>query len=335
VANALAITLLPAEQARLANVRTVDPEAYDAYLKGIRAHRTLTKAGLEMAEQYFDTALKEDPTFAVAWAGIARVWTGRQQMSIVPPAAAAPQAKAAILKALALDENTWEAQRVLAAIMTWTDWDWPAAERAWTKVLALNPNDADTLAVHSHYLMHMGRTDEAVREGARAVELDPFSPWVWSFYAQLLLSERRYDDAIAAAHAARRLQADAPVATTALLAALFMKGRHEEELALQKQGWARRDRPELVAALERGAAEEGYTGAYRRLADVLTGRFGKPGGTSAYTLAVLYVRAGDKDRALEWLERAYDERDPNMPYMRQPYWDFLRPTRASTTCCGA
>ena len=167
VANALAVTLLPAEQARLANVRTVDPEAYDAYLKGIRAHRTLTKANLEIAEQYFDTALKEDPTFAVAWAGMARVWTGRQQMSIVPPGEAAPRAKSAILRALALDENTWEAQRVLAAIMTWTDWDWPAAERAWNKVLALNPNDADTLATHSHYLMHMGRTRRS-GEGGRA-----------------------------------------------------------------------------------------------------------------------------------------------------------------------
>jgi TolB-like protein len=91
VANALALNLLPAEQARLANVRTVDPEAYDAYLKGVRAHRLLTRASLDTAEQYFSEALKEDPAFAPGWAGMARVWTGRQQMGLVPSSARRPR----------------------------------------------------------------------------------------------------------------------------------------------------------------------------------------------------------------------------------------------------
>ena len=71
--------------------------------------------------------------------------------------------------------------------MTWTDWDWPAAERAWNKVLALAPGDADAIASHSHFLMHMGRQKEALAEAGRAVALDPFNPKVWSFQAQVLL----------------------------------------------------------------------------------------------------------------------------------------------------
>ena len=322
VANALALKLLPAEQARLANVRTIDPEAYDAYLKGVRAHRTLTRANLETAEQYFNTALKKDPTFALAWVGMSRVWTGRQQMSIVPSSEAAPKAKAAILKALALDEDTFEAQRALAAIMTWTDWDWPAAERAWNKMLALNPNDADALAAHSHFLIHMGRQKEALAEAKRAVELDPFNQKVWSFQAQVLLSARRYDDAIAAGRAAQKLQPEAPVARTALLGAFFAKGMFEEAYANEMRHFS--GDPELKGALERGYAEAGYRGAEKRLADVLATRFGKPGGTGAFHMANLYLHAGEGARALEWLERAYEARDPNMPYIRGPQWDSVR-----------
>jgi eukaryotic-like serine/threonine-protein kinase len=323
VANALALKLLPAEQARLANVRPVDPEAYDAYLKGVRAHRTLTRANLDTAEQYFNAALTKDPTFAVAWAGMARVWMGRQQMSIVPSSEAAPRAKAAILRALALDENTFEAQRALAGIMTWTDWDWLAAERAWNRMMALNPNDADALAAHSHFLMHMGRRDEAIAEARRAVALDPFNQKVLSFEAQVFLGARRYDEAIAAARAAQKLQPDAPVAYTALLQALFGKGLLDEAFALEKRRFG--GDPELASALDRGYAEAGYPGAERRLADVLAGRFGKPGGTGSFHMANLYVHAGDRARALEWLERAYELRDPNMPYLRSgPQWDLVR-----------
>ena len=323
VANALALKLLPAEQTRLANVRTVDPDAYDAYLKGVRAHRTLTRANLETAEQYFNTALKKDPAFALAWVGMARVWTGRQQMSIVPSSEAAPKAKAAILKALAFDENTFEAQRALAVIMTWTDWDWPAAERAWNKMLALNPNDADALAAHSHFLMHMGRQDEAIAEAERAVALDPFNQKVLSFQAQVLLSARRYDEAIAAARAAQKLQPDAPVAYTALLQAFFGKGMLDEAFAIEKRHFA--SDSELASALDRGYAEAGYPGAERRLADVLAGRFGKPGGAGSFHLANLYIHAGDRAHALEWLERAYELRDPNIPYLPAgPQWDSVR-----------
>jgi TolB-like protein/Flp pilus assembly protein TadD len=323
VANALALKLLPAEQARLANVRTVDPEAYDALLKGVRAHRTLTRANLDAAEQYFGTALKRDPALASAWAGMARVWTGRQQGSIVPPSEAAPKAKSAVLRALALDENNFDAYRALAGLMTWTDWDWPAAERAWNKALALNPNDADTLAAHSHFLMHMGRRDEALKEAERAVERDPFNQKVWSFQAQVLLSARRYDEAIAAASAAQNLQPNAPVARSALQGAYFAKGMFDEAFAGQKQHFA--NDPELAAAMNRGFAEAGFSGSEKRLADVLAGRFGKPGGVGAIHLANLYVHAGDRERTLEWLQRAFEERDPNIPYIPAgPQWDPVR-----------
>ena len=322
VARALALKLLPAEGARLANARSVDPEAYDAYLRGSHYRLTLTESGLETAERYLNLALKIDPNYAAAWAGIARVWRGRGQMGISPPREARLNAKMAALKALELDETEWEAHRALAGILTYDDWDWPAAERQWNRIIELNPNDTDALGSHSHFLMHMGRPDEAMVQIERALRLDPFNVKNQSFYALDFLYVRRYDEAIAAARTALRIQPDAPVARNALYQAFLLKEMYDEALALDREKVAG-DR-ELLEALERGYTERGYAGSQERLADVWAARFGKPGGISAWNLANTYFHAGDKDRAIEWLEKAYEERDGNMPYIRWPLWDSLR-----------
>jgi TolB-like protein/Tfp pilus assembly protein PilF/predicted Ser/Thr protein kinase len=322
VAGALALKLLPAEQARLANVRSVNPEAYDSYLKGTHSRLALTKGGLEAAERHFNLALQKDPNYAAAWAGIARIWTGRQQMGITPPSEAFRNAKAATLKALALDDTEWEAHRALAGILTWGDWDWAAAERQWNRIIELDPNNPEGLSGYSNFLMHMGRPDEAMAVSERALKLDPFNVKNQSFHALDLLYVRRYDDAIAVARTALRMQPDAPVARRALYEALLMKGMYDEDLALDREAFAG-DR-ELTEALERGYAEGGYSGSQKRLADVAAARFGKAGGMRAWDLANKYLYAGDRDRALEWLERAYEERDGNMPYIGLPIYDSLR-----------
>jgi len=322
VAEALALTLLPAEEARLANVRSIAPGAYEAYLKGRQSRVPVTEGGLETAERYFNLALEIDSSYAAAWAGIARVWVGRQQMGYVSPHEAFREAKAAIAKALALDENDFAAHRALASVLTWGDWDWPAAEREWREVLDLNPGDADVLTGYSHFLMIMGRPEEAMDAIERALRLDPFNVTSQGFYVVDLVFVRRYDDAIAAAREAMRLQPNAPVARSGLYHALFLTGRYEEALALDRDGVA--NDPELQAALEAGNEEGGYTGAQQQLADVLAGRFGKPGGPPAISLSERYLLAGDKDRALEWLERAYQDRGGWMPYLGLPIYEPLR-----------
>jgi serine/threonine protein kinase/TolB-like protein/cytochrome c-type biogenesis protein CcmH/NrfG len=322
VAGALALKLLPSEQAGLANVRTVNPDAYDAYLKGKYHTSFLTKNNLDIAELYYNMAIEMDPDYAAAWAGIARVWYIRQQMGILRPSEAAAKAKEATLKALALDDTEWEAHRALASFLTWSAWDWAAAEKEFDRMIQLNPNDAEPLAGYSHFLMHMGRPDEAMVWVGRALKLDPFNAKVQSFYAWDLLYVRRYDEAVAVAREALGIQADAPVARTALAGALFKKGMFDEALALEKERWAAD--PELMEALEQGSVEAGFAGAEKRLADVLATRYGEKGGVSAYHLANLYVHAGSIDRALDWLEKAYEEHDPNMPYIGNPVFDSLR-----------
>ena len=173
--------------------------------------------------------------------------------------------------------------------------------------------------------MHMGRLDEAIAESERALELDPFNVTAHSFYAQVLLCARRYDDAIAAARTALSMQPGQGVAASALREALWATGRYDEHFALVREANVKAGERELVEAMDRGYAEGGFPGSRRRVAEVYAARYRKGGGGAAYGLAGRYLEVGDPDRALEWLEKSYEERDPNLVFIgRSPRWDSLR-----------
>ncbi len=313
VAESLVLRLLPAEQTQLAKVRAVNPEAYEAYLKGLHHWYKLTPGDLDSAQQYFELALKKDPNYALAYAGLSLAWAGRNQMGIVPPREAAPKAKAAALKAVELDDNLAEAHYALAIVKSWHDWDLPEADVEWKRAIELNPNFPDARAFYSHYLTIMRRPDEAMPQIQRALELDPFNALFQSLYAFNLESARRWDDAITVARKALSTAPDNPAAQSALENALFAKGMYKEALAVWKMLYPG-DR-EVGEALDRGYAEGGYTGAVKRAAQVLAAR-GKD--VDTFVIAVLYQEAGEKALALDWYEKAYNLRDPNMPYLGEP-----------------
>jgi TolB-like protein len=322
VAGALALKLLPSEKAQLASARTVNPEAYDAYLKGSQNWIKLTKPDLDTAEQYFELALSRDPDYAAAYAGLAWVWACRNQMGLSPPREAVPKAKAAALKAVELDDNLAEAHYALAAVKTWHDWDLPGAGAEWDRALALNPNSPDALAMHSHYLMIVGRPDEAMAQIRKALQLDPFNVIIQSFYAIDLYCARRYDDAIAEARKALRMQRDAPVALSALIWSSHERKQYDETIAAAARLYASW-MPDVKDALERGYAELGYVGAWRKATDVEAKHGDEPG--VANDLGQNYALIGDTPRALDWLEKACDARDPNLPYLTcLPLFDELR-----------
>ncbi|MGA2361465.1 MAG: protein kinase [Candidatus Aminicenantales bacterium] len=323
VAGALAVKLLPAEQARLAKSRTVDPEAYDAYIKGSQYWVRMTKGDLDTAERYFELALQKDPIYAAAYAGIAWVWSCRNQNGMSPPSEAVPKMKAAALKAVALDDTLAESHYALASVYTWADWNMPAAGTEWARAVELNPNNPEGLAMYSHFLMIMGRPEEAMRQIERALKLDPFNVQVQSFYVVDLEFARRYDDAIAQVRKAQALQPDNPVAIGELIELYAGKGMGKEALAALKDNIKIRQIPDLDSALDRGFAEAGFPGAARRGAEILAVR-ARENLAFPTEVAPLYIYAGDKDHALEWLERAYEARDPNLPYLRLPQYDSLR-----------
>jgi serine/threonine protein kinase/tetratricopeptide (TPR) repeat protein len=323
VAGALALKLLPSAEARLAKVRTVDPEAYEAYLKAVNLRGTFNKAGLDEMERYLNLAIEKAPNFATAWAQLSGVWITRVQLGITSWAEGAIKAKSFALKAIALDDEDVEARRILAAVLTWLDWDWPAADRAWSRLFELDPDNQMGLGGHSHFLMIMGRMDEALAKSERAMELDPHNVRNQSFHAQVLFIAHRYDEAIALARRALSVQPNNGVAQSALSSSLFMKERYDELMDFDMEKWIKD--PQLREGLKRGYAENGFAWAQKRLNEILEAGYEKPGGMKAITLAEFFARAGDKDRAFYWLEKAYEEHDSNLPYKRVgPIMAFMR-----------
>ena len=156
----------------------------------------------------------------------------------------------------------------------------------------------------------------------KALQVDPLSISVQSFYAMDLYFLRRYDEAIAQARKAFNMQPNAPVAMTALYNSLFMLGRYDEALVLDKANYA--DDPESVKAFEQGFKDGGYPGSQKRWADLMAARYEKKL-VSPMNAATGYLLAGEKDLALKWLEKSFEERDPNMPYLScEPLYDSLR-----------
>jgi len=325
VAKALALKLLPSEQARLAQARPVVPEAHEAYLRGSFHWMKVTPGDLDIAEKCFDLALEKDPAYAPAYAGRAWVWAVRGQFGLLSPEESGPKAKAAALRAIELDENLAGAHEVLAGIRTWSDWDWDGAEQSWRRAIELNPNIATAQALYAQFLMIMGHGEEALEHSQRAVILDPGNPLIHGFRALVLYARRRYDEAIAAAREALRFQPDFPVATNALWYVLHeLKGRETEDIEAAK-AFARvtYNDPRIEAAFDEGYAQGGYAEAMRRAAEALVARL-----PEAYSMpsdiAICYAMAGEKDKTIEWIEKGVQVRDPALPYLGIPCFDIVR-----------
>ncbi|MBD3850912.1 MAG: hypothetical protein IFK93_06415, partial [Acidobacteria bacterium] len=327
VANEVQLALTPEEEARLAAQRVVDPDAKEAYLRGSYHWKMLTPEGIDTAQQYFEQALEIDPSYAPAYEGLAIVWSGRAQMGLVAPDEGGAKAKAAAMKAVALDDGLAGAHEALAAVRTWTDWDWEGAWSEWRRALELNPNTASAHAYYAHFLAIMGRTKEAIPHSEKALELDPFNALFHSLYGVTLTFDRRYDDALAAFETALRLQPKNWLANNMLVDIYAALGMGAELLAGERQKIAQD--PELAAAFDEGQVEVGFEEAQRRVADLLAERYQEAGGVvlpvgRAGEIAVRYLYAGDSDRAMDWVEEMHKNHNPNTPYLGLPVFDPLR-----------
>ena len=207
----------------------MNPEAYEAYLKGHFHAQRETRVDLDLALKYFETALQRDPDYAPAHTGIAFVWTARNQMGYVPPTEATPRVKAAAMKAIELDPTLALAHYALG-MAAWTEWDWETNEREFRRAIELEPNLADVRAFYSHLLIALKRPDEALAQIERAVQLDPFNAFVQALYGVDLYSVRRYDEAIVQLQSALKTSPDLPFAHCVLGNALNMRGVPDQAL---------------------------------------------------------------------------------------------------------
>jgi serine/threonine protein kinase/Tfp pilus assembly protein PilF len=318
-------TLTPQEERRLTTRRPVNPQAYEAYLKGryLLAGAAYSNEGSTKARAQFEQAIETDPSYAQAYAGLA---TSYYLLSNIwaPPAEAMPKAKAAARKALELDEDLGEAHTALALVLSQYDWDWAAAEKAYRRGIDLNPSSALAHQGYGVFLGVMGRFREAEIELTRAEELDPLSDSISATAVQPLYYERKYDKAEARLQKIVQTNPEIPWAHFFLGQAYEGTGRcaqavGEYATALRLRG------PRYWLAVEINCLRElGMSNEARKALAQLERRAGSAY-VSPYTLAVAYVNLGQKGQALQWLEKAYRERCEDLVWLKNdPQMDPLR-----------
>ena len=321
VARELKAVIAPEEIQLIEKIPTTDLTAYNAYLNGQFFLSKDTPKDFDRAMQYFELAIEKDPEFGLAYAGIARVWNSRKQAGLAKVSEATPKAEAAIKRALELDSTLSDVHRTLAGLRTWTRWDWKGGEESFRKAIELNPNNAEAHSAYSHLLNILGRPDEAMKHIETALELDPLNSRIRSFYGVNLMFVHRYDEAVKAFREALDLSPTQGIAVINIVNALYLGGREEEAIEMLRSRW--KDNSVYLKAIDEGNAEMGFKGAMKKLAG-LRAENTNITQVSQTSPAQYFTWAGDVDNALYWLEQAYEERDPNLPYLLIPVYDGLR-----------
>jgi TolB-like protein/class 3 adenylate cyclase/Tfp pilus assembly protein PilF len=318
IASEIDVTVSPNETRRLASARAVDPETYRAYLRGMYHLSKSTPEDLEQGIAYLHEAVGRDPGDALAQAGLALGYATLGH-GPEPQADAWPRARAAALRAIALDPDLAEAHAALADVKLYMEWDWPGAEQAFLRANELNPSLAMNHYHHAWYLALFGRWDEAFAEHKRAQALDPLTPlhtlWLGGLY--MYENRGRNDEAITEAERALELQPDNPSALLVLAWAHSAAGRHEFAIETAQR---------MVELNPTFTWELGliYSLAGRETeARAILGEIEREQPTSwtAYGRAMLHAQFGELDAAFEAL--AYEPPHAWVPWVREDPW--LRP----------
>ncbi len=325
VVDALKIKLFGDERAAALKRGTEDAEAYRLYLKGKYSWNQRTADSLRQAVELYQQAIEQDPSYALAYAGLAETYVLFGWLSVAPPKESMPRARAAALKALELDDTAAEAHAALGVYLSFYAWDQPASERSLRRAIELEPSSATA----HHWLgnialLAMGRWDESLAEVRRAGELDPLSPSIASDTGVTLLYARRFDEAIAQFQKTLALDPRFYVARYHLGQALHSSGRVEEAIAEYEKCLESDDDPWVRALLARSLARAGRRDEAIRHRDELlavsTRRY-----VPNVALAIVHAALDEKDEALHWLERDFAERSLYPPfYAVDPVFDRLR-----------
>ncbi len=325
VAQQIRIKLSPREQIALKNKKVVDPEAYEAYLKGRYFWNKRTANGLKTAVAYFNQAIEKDPSYSQAYTGLADSYAlmGDWQYGVMAPKEAFPKAKAAAVEALKLDNTLAEAHTSLAFCFDIFDWDWDSAEREFKQAIELNPGYATAHHWYAWHLIVLGRNTEAIAEIRKAANLDPLSLIISADVAEVLLVARLYDQSIQQSLSTIAMDPNFAVAHYQLGQAYTQQHMYTEAIAeLQKATeLAGADTP-FIANLGYAYAVSGRRSEAMKLLEEVKNRPDR-GFSNASEVALIYVGLGDKDQATTWLEKAYEEHF-NPSILVRPAFDPLR-----------
>jgi TolB-like protein/Tfp pilus assembly protein PilF len=327
IADEVKANVTPDVQERLARARPVNPDAHEAYLKGqFFFNKWMTQEGIQKATGYAQQAVQIDPNYAPAYGLLAEsYWMSSQNaFGPLPDAESAAKTRVAAMKALAIDDTLAEPHVALGHVLNFHEWDWAGSEREFKRAIELNPNSAGAHGGYAWCLVDMGRQDESIREAKRAVELDPFSEGAILTLTSMYYFGRHYDQALQHSRKWLEMFPNSPAAYNWLGRILEADGTYGQEVAaLQKEMTLSREKPEDVAALERAYKVGGIRGAWRW--DIERQERLPRDQNPAVGFALRYASLGEKDKALHWLVKGYEERAPGMAMIKvEPRFDSLR-----------
>jgi TolB-like protein/DNA-binding winged helix-turn-helix (wHTH) protein/Flp pilus assembly protein TadD len=316
IAQEVQLNLTPQRQIALSRTRTIDPEAYDLYLKGRYYWNQRTPVGIKESMAYFQQAVARDPDFALAYAGMADAYNISNIVGAYTAKESLPQARAAAEKAIQLDPSLAEAHAALGMEKSHYEFDFPGAEREFLKAIELNPNSAYAHLFYSNcYLLPMGRTAEAIAENQKALALDPLSLPIHNFMGMSYYFAGDYEKAYQQYQHTIAMDPTFPLAHEYFSALLITMGRYEQAIQEKEQSELLGGMSPKEAAAEAEAAlnafrNGGAKGYWQGILEMTLARqnHGKES-VVASDMVVLYALVGDKDKAFSWLDKAYDARE--------------------------
>ena len=317
IVEQIQISLTPEDRARLASTHPVDPEAHENYLKGRYYFNQRTEDALNKSIASFQQAIARDSRYALAYSGLADAYAMLGFRGAFPSKDALSRAKTAALRAIELDETLTEPHASLAFIAETHEWEWATAEREYKRALELNPSDARTHNWYAGYLMYVGRFDDGISEAKCARDLDPLSLPINNALAGRLLAGSRYDEALKQVQKTLELDAHFAPAHQTLGWVYLHSGNQEEAIrefqsALQLTGTADAD---LQLDLGIAYAVTGKRDEARRILAKLE-NLHEQGGVPSGSVGILHGALGESNEAFAWLEKAYEERDPQLTYIK-------------------
>jgi len=300
IASAVKTTLTPQEQTQLSSARQVDPSAHEAYLRGFYELQLQTAEAKEKAIWHFEQALARDPNNALAYAGLADAYRSQSPYERAPMEVM-PQAEAAALKAIHLDDSLAEAHAALGSIKLSFDWDWPGAESEIRRALELNPNLPAAHTLYGQYLLVVPHhVEEAIQELQRANDLDPLIPSGRLALAWSLFEARRYSECVETAKAVQGGDSTAALCYAKL-------GQNDETLAAADRAVGSSSNPIIMA---RTATAYAMIGSKDK-STLLLGKILKQARqryVCGLNIASIYANLGHKEQAFAWLDKAYLQR---------------------------
>jgi len=322
VSQKLQLRLSGADVQRATKNYTNDPEAYQLYLRGRHHVLKSTQPDIEIAIKYFQQAIDRDPSYAMAYVGLADAYRAPVLESF--PLEALTKSKAAVQKALEIDDTLSDAHAILGFIIFWYEWNWVASEAELKRAIELDPKNADAHIFYAHLLSNTARHDEALKEARLARELDPLNVRTCALEGEFLLHAGHVDEGLARLKSTIELDPNNWMAHLFSTSVYIEKGMFDDAIAEGRKTTEihphSRSFSFLGYALAKSGRKREANEELQKIFDEQNGRWISP-----YSIAMLYNGLDDREQTYKWLEKGLVDRDPRMVFLKvEPKWNNLR-----------